>query len=172
MHAVRLAASALLALAIISPAAAQDDTDPAINECIDAVGTYLTLREYDGGSIDRSLISLTNGGHAFLTDSAQGGVRGYQPFSDARGTWRCLGADNGQLQFEALILDFTFADGDEPDRQIARLDITASYDPANGALTGNAALSFTPLSGNPLDSASLESNSGYEFTGIRVAFDD
>ena len=79
-------------LAIAAPTLAEDDTDPQIAPCIAAVGTFLTTRdikvEGKPDMVMRSLLSLTNGGHAFFTDSSEGGVLDYQPFSDGRGVWR------------------------------------------------------------------------------------
>ena len=42
------------------------------------------------GDAGPSLISLTNGGHAFLVDANQAGVEGIAPFSDGLGDRRAL----------------------------------------------------------------------------------
>ena len=95
-----------------SIAAAQD---VPLSTCFDAVGTYLTenVATTGGASTDmgRSLLSLTNGGHAFLIDSNERGIDEFAPFSDGLGAWRCLSEDAGTLQLRVTVLDFTFATG-------------------------------------------------------------
>lgn len=165
-------ALALLAALGAAPAAAQDDAAPQIAECIKAVGTYLTRRENPTVSgperVGRSLLSLTNGGHAFLTDSASGGVSGFQPFSDGRGVWRCESAAGGTETFRAVILDFTFPTDQYPDPQIARLDIEATFEAAAGQLTGKTTIRFAPLDGDPMDETQLQGAIEYAFTGQRL----
>lgn len=165
-------ALALLAALCAASAAAKDDAAPQIAECIDAVGTYLTHRENPTVSgperVGRSLLSLTNGGHAFLTDSASGGVSGFQPFSDARGVWRCERAAGGTETIRAMILDFTFPTEKYPDPQIARLDIEAKIETATGQLTGTTTIRFAPLDGNPMDETQLQNPITYAFTGQRL----
>lgn len=165
-------AVALLAALCAAPAVAQDDAAPQIAECITAVGTYLTRRENPTVSgperVGRSLLSLTNGGHAFLTDSASGGVSGFQPFSDARGVWRCERAAGGTQTFRAMILDFTFPTERYPDPQIARLDIEATIEADTGRLTGATTIRFAPLDGDPMDEAQLQNPIEYAFTAQRL----
>lgn len=163
-------------LATAQPTLAQS-TEPAIAECAEAVGTYMTRRVNEGvsgpESVGRSLLSLTNGGHAMFTDSAQGGVEGYQPFSDAKGGWRCLNTDAGKYHFEALVFDFTFPTETEPNPKIARVDILATFNPANGAVTGSASVAFAPLNiDDPMDRNAFEVVTGYNFTGSRVKLAD
>ena len=129
-----LAALAFLAVPVLSPAALAEDADPALAGCSDAVGTFLTRRVNQTVSgvehVGRSLLSLTNGGHAFFTDSAEGSVSGFQPFSDGRGVWRCVSGDAGTMRFTALILDFTFPIAGLPDR--------ASFCPTDAVAGGRA----------------------------------
>jgi hypothetical protein len=62
--------------------------------CHDLVGTYLTKNYAKGDSggnfTSRSLIALSGGGLASFTDSGEGGEAGFGPFTDGRGSWRCL----------------------------------------------------------------------------------
>ncbi|WP_419906299.1 hypothetical protein [Hoeflea sp.] len=168
-------APAALAVLVVS-AFAQDDTDKQIGPCIDAVGTFLTLRKIpvEGQSdfVMRSLISLTNGGHAFLTDSSQGGVLDYQPFSSARGVWRCDDAKDGTVNLSAYMLDFTFPTEREPDALIARLDISAEYVAASGSISGITRIRFVPLDGDPLDTDQMKDPIEYEFTGTKMKMPD
>ena len=60
-----------------SPASAVEEE---ISACINAVGTYLTTNVRSASDatqiVSRSLLSLTNGGHAFFTDSGEAGEPG------------------------------------------------------------------------------------------------
>lgn len=165
-------AVALLTALSAAPSAANDDSAPEIARCMEAVGTYLTRREnraVEGPErVGRSLLSLTNGGHAFLTDSAGGGVSGFQPFSDGRGVWRCETTGHGEETFSAVILDFTYPTDKYPDPQIARLDIKATYRAGSNQLTGMTTIRFAALDGDPMDEHELKDRIDYGFTGIRI----
>ncbi|MCR9138141.1 MAG: hypothetical protein NXI27_19235 [Alphaproteobacteria bacterium] len=169
-------ALAVIAMVSTSPALAQDDAAPQIAQCIKAVGTYLTQRENPTVTgperVGRSLLSLTNGGHAFLTDSASGGVSGFQPFSDGRGVWRCQSAADGVETFSAMILDFTFPTDKFPDPLIARIDIEATVQAADNRLTGKTTIRFAPLAGDPMDETQLQNPIEYAFTGQRLTLPD
>jgi|GEM_PF-2716986 len=173
---ITCAALALLAVPAAGSVALAEDADPALAGCSDAVGTFLTRRvnQTVAGAehVGRSLLSLTGGGHAFFTDSAQGGVAGFQPFTDGRGAWRCVSGDTGTMRFTALILDFTFPNADLPDPSIARLDIEATYDRSINTLTGKTTLAFVPLDGNPMDETQLRDRLTYDFTGSRILLPD
>jgi hypothetical protein len=140
------------------PGGAQDAGLPLPN-CFDAVGTYLTSNHTGDDTslfISRSLLSITNDGHAFFTDSAEGGGPGYGPFTGGRGAWRCLSGESGETRFKAIILDFTFAAASNPNQQIGRLDIEGTVDTSTGKLTGRMDLSFAPLEGDPMNPADLK----------------
>lgn len=167
-----LAAAIGIAIALLSPEPALAAEEPAsIRGCEPAVGTFLLSRHVarpDGATvIERSLISLTNGGHAFFTDSAQGGVDGYQPFSEARGAWECTSADDGTLSI--LMLDFTFPTKGEPEQKIARIAMDAAFAPDGSTLSGTANIAFTALEDDPLDAANLTDPIEYDFEGVRIA---
>lgn len=171
-----VAAIALVTALSPSPVIADDDAAPQIIGCIEAVGTYLTRREnptIEGPErVGRSLLSLTNGGHAFLTDSAGGGVSGFQPFSDGRGVWRCETGADGTGTLSAVILDFTYPTDKYPAPQIARLDIEATYETASNQLNGKTTIRFAPLDANPMDETQLKDRIEYDFTGIRITLPD
>ncbi|MEM6461090.1 MAG: hypothetical protein AAF724_04165 [Pseudomonadota bacterium] len=163
-------ASAVLACA--APALAQNDSEAAIAPCIEAAGTYLTTRtiKAEGGPdvVMRSLLSLTGDGQAFFTDSSQGGVLDYQPFSDGQGAWGCVLAREGTIRLTALILDFTFPNDADPDAKIARLDISADVAVASGEISGSTTIGFVALDGNPFDKTRLSDPIDYTFTGMKV----
>jgi hypothetical protein len=115
-----------------------------------------------------SLLSLTNGGHAFFTDSGEGGEPGYQPFSDGRGAWRCLSNESGRATFAAVILDFTFVGPSDRAQRIARLDVRATFDAGTQTLDGETTLSFVPLAGDPFDPSALGDHAEFTFTGRKL----
>ena len=82
--------------------------------CHDLVGTYLTKNFAKGaGSGDftgRSLIVLSGSGQASFTDSGEGGEAGFGPFTDGRGSWRCIEAN----KLHAITLDFTTPTAEQP----------------------------------------------------------
>jgi hypothetical protein len=103
------------------PAACSANED--LLACFDAVGTLLTtnLNPTNSREVGRSLISLTNGGHFFLTDSNEGGEARFAPFAAGRGIWRCVSDEAGsgtswrRARLHPQTADFT-------EQRIARLD--------------------------------------------------
>lgn len=95
--------------------------------CHDLVGTYLTKNyakgESGGNFTSRSLIALSGSGLASFTDSGEGGEAGFGPFTDGRGSWRCL-EDN---KAHAVTLDFTTPTAASPKAEIGRLDFDLAY---------------------------------------------
>lgn len=145
--------------------------DEPLSACFDAVGTFLTTNtnpDRGGQEIGRSLISLTNGGHFFLTDSNEGGEAGFAPFTEGRGAWRCESDEAGELHILATVLDFTHKTEAFPQQSIARLDYDATYDEASGQLSADVTLYFMPIDANPMDEANLKDPIRNQITGIRV----
>jgi ketosteroid isomerase-like protein len=136
--------------------------------CRGVAGTYLTKNVMKDGSADgftsRSLITLGRSGLALFTDSGEGGEAGFAPFTDGRGTWRCL--PNGEIG--ATTLDFTVPTAGKPDAEIGRLDFKLVYDPASKTLTGTATLYLVPLGQDPMVKANLKDGREFEITGQRV----
>jgi hypothetical protein len=118
--------------------------------------------------ISRSLISLTNGGHAFFTDSGEAGEPGFGPFSGGRGAWRCMSNENGVARFLATVLDFTFATPSIPKQLIGRLDIDGSFDVSTAKLSGTMALYFVPIGGDPLMQSDLKKSAEGAFEAQKV----
>ncbi|MEM8662607.1 MAG: hypothetical protein AAGF49_00620 [Pseudomonadota bacterium] len=172
---MRAAIAALAAAAFVAasalPAGAQ--LEPIAPECAPLVGTFLTLRVTETGApadpLGRSLIALTNGGHASMSDSAQGGIAGYQPFSDARGSWICHGAqDDGTITFKAVMIDFTYPTQDKPDALVVRVETVGTLDAGGLVLSGETNVSFYPLASDPLGGDAPSSSTRYTFTGHKV----
>ena len=152
-----------------------EESDPEILGCLDAVGTYLTKRtvQIDGKTrVDRGLIALTNGGHAFVTDSAEGGVAGYQPFSDGRGSWRCLGHEDGKAKLKIVMFDFTTSPDADADRYMARVTTLADADPKTGEVTGSTNVEFLAIDAAPDSKETARPSVGYEFTGVKLEVSD
>jgi hypothetical protein len=157
------------ALSLVSASCALAADEP-LSACFDAVGTFLTtnINPDRGGEVGRSLISLTNGGHVFLTDSNEGGDAVFAPFSDGRGQWRCSSDDGGKLHILATMLDFTVATQQFPKQKIARLDYDATYDEASGQLSADVKIYFMPIDANPMDAGNLKDPIANKITGLRV----
>jgi hypothetical protein len=146
---------------------------PDLQDCAGAVGTYLTKNFRNGGDpknfMSRSLLSLTNGGLAFFTDSGENGEPGYSPFSDGRGAWRCVSKADGKSGISAVILDFTFQGKDGAKQQIARIDFDAVFGKGTGKLEGQSTLYFAPLSGDPLDKNALGKGQKFRTVGEKIS---
>jgi len=157
-----------VALLLAGPASAADEE---LSACFAAVGTFLTTNTNPekGKEVGRSLISLTNGGHFFLTDSNEGGEAGFAPFTDGRGAWRCVSDEAGELHILATVLDFTHKTANFPGQTIARLDFDATYDESSGELSADVKLYFMPVEANPMDAANLEDPIPNQITGVRLS---
>jgi hypothetical protein len=108
--------------------------------CHDLVGTYLTKNFAKGESganfTSRSLLALSGSGVASFTDSGEGGEAGFGPFTDGRGSWRCIDAN----KLHAVTLDFTTPTAEAPKADIGRLDFDLAYDAASKTIKGTATL--------------------------------
>ena len=135
-------------------------------------GTFLLTKHEDSGNRDgrigRVLLTLGESGQAVMTDSAQSGVPGYQPFSDARGAWRTATSESGKAELSLVMFDFTFPTADGPQQKIARIDARATFDLATGGLSGWSIVAFADLGGNPLNDAELQDAVTYRFEGFKV----
>ena len=161
-----LLAAMVIATGLTGTAVAQD---VPLSECFDAVGTYIAEKTVASADAGPSLISLTNGGHAFLVDANEAGVGDYAPFSDGLGAWRCVAADADTIHIHATVMDFTFITADHPEQQIARLDYTIAYDRESALFQGTAELYFLPLHSNPTDRDALpEPALTIDLNGVRV----
>lgn len=148
-----------------------NSADEELSACFDAVGTFLTtnINPDRGADVGRSLISLTNGGHVFLTDSNEGGEAGFAPFTEGRGAWRCVSHESGELHIRATVLDFTHKNDMFPDQKIARLDYDAVYDEEGDRLSADVKIYFMPIDADPMDPANLGDPIPNQISGVRVA---
>lgn len=169
--AVLAAAIAVAGTGLGALSAGAQDSGLPLSKCFDAVGTYLTtnhVKDESGKFISRSLISLTNGGHAFFTDSGEAGEPGFGPFSDGRGAWRCVSNEKGVTRFLATVLDFTFISPSSPKQLIGRLDIDGSFDAAAGKLAGTMTLYLVAIDGDPLKQADMKKSAEGTFEAQKV----
>lgn len=139
--------AACVSAAVLVPLSAAAEIDGA---CGKAVGTFLTSNALDNNGrtgTSRSLLVLTNGGHALRFDSDEtSATMDTRPFGNSAGTWRCDGVDaDGTVRLTVTTLDFTYADAEGDAGQIARIDATGTYAPETETLTLNAALAFLPM---------------------------
>lgn len=136
-------------------------------DCAAAIGTYLT--DNPGKHPSRTLLSLTADGLVLSADSGQAGGTVFAPFTSGHGAWRCLGSDTSGLRLSVTILDFTLATADWPNQRIGRLDIEATVDPANGAMSGTMKLLVTKtLDDDPYAAAELVPEAGGTFVAIKI----
>jgi len=144
--------------------------DEPLSACFDAVGTFLTTNtDVETKEVSsRGLISLTNGGHFFRTDSNEGGTEGYAPFTETRGAWRGVSDDGGELHVVATGIDFSHKTPEYPDQTLARIDFNAVYNESSDSLSGDFTFYFVPIDGNPFDTAASGKVRGFTVDSIRV----
>ena len=106
--------------------------------CDTIQGTYLTTKVdrsgVDVGVKGRTVLILAAGGTATMTDSAQGGIAGYQAFGTMQGEWDCVSVDGGSHRIQATLVDFSYPDNANPDATVARIDVSAVIDSVGGVL--------------------------------------
>jgi hypothetical protein len=141
------------------------------DNCSQLVGTYLTRNFAKGAEespTSRSLMSFVEGGQVLFVDSGEGGEKGFAPFTDGTGAWRCVVEETGKTGARLMALDFTFVAQGDRKAQIGRLDIEVSYDETAKTISGTAVLYFLPLMSDPLSSAELGEGRYFKLTGVRV----
>lgn len=149
-------AAAVVGLAPTEVALSQEISGP----CSQVVGTFLTenaLQKGGGNGTSRSLLVLTNGGHALRFDSDEtGATMDQRPFGDSAGTWRCDGVDDdGTVRLTASMLDFTYPGSDGEQGQIARIDLSGSYIPTSQTMELKGKLGFLPMTASAQDADAL-----------------
>ncbi len=153
-------------------AAARSEAYPGIEGHLPFIGTFLTRKYEDSGNLDgrigRTLLSFTSDGHAHLSDAGSSGVPGYQPFSDARGSWRCEEKGAREYELSIVMLDFTFPTIDQPEQKIAHVKVQATFDDATGRISGRTVVSFADLDGNPMDDSERHAPLIYRFDGFKI----
>jgi len=133
-----------------------------IRDCRKIVtGTYLTTNSGDFGSF-RGIITFTEDGNFFATDSIQSGVPSVQPFGDIQGSWKCI----GDREITATTLNFNYPTTTLPG-SIGRGDFRATFEPKTGTVQATATLRNFDLNADPLnDDAPVIGT--FTFTGQRV----
>jgi hypothetical protein len=116
----------------------------------------------------RSLISIGRFGLILFTDSGEGGEAGFAPFTDGRGTWRCVSGEGEAPKASATTLDFTAPTAESPKGGIGRLDFELTYDAASKTIDGTATLYLIPLGSDPLVAGALKDGRQFAITGQRV----
>ncbi|MEQ8652522.1 MAG: hypothetical protein RIC87_08680 [Kiloniellales bacterium] len=143
-----LALSLLLAGAGLASA-----EEPMSADCLPAVGSYITknsLPDGQGGTIhSRSLISLTNGGHALRSDSDQYSGLGKQAFGDSHGAWRCAGVKGEEIAIRATMLNFSYPQKAGEDALIGVITYQGSYNTKDDRLRLSGGLRFVGENDDP-----------------------
>ncbi|MEP3276241.1 MAG: hypothetical protein ABJN26_07810 [Stappiaceae bacterium] len=158
-------------LVAIGPNTASAQSDAKLEACLDVVGTFMTYRSIKDDGAEkkgRSMLSLTNGGQAFFTDSAQGGGLTFQPFTEGRGSWRCISNEDGKVMFSVLVFHFTLPTHQDPRQKISRVITRATYDLEKKELTGQTAIVYLPLYDNPMGAGMPGNRINYKFTGFPI----
>ena len=136
-------------------------------DCASLAGTYLATKTdrsgVDEGVRGRTILTLAPGGAAFMGDSAQYGIEGYQAFGAMQGGWNC----DGEGVFRATLLDFSYPDSANPDAMVGRIEISGTVD-GSGGVTGQTEVNLFPLFSDPLSDASPDVQVSYAFEGQRL----
>ena len=136
-------------------------------DCASLAGTYLTTKTdrpgVDEGVKGRTILTLTQGGAAFMGDSAQYGIEGYQAFGAMQGGWSC----DGEGSFRATLLDFSYPDSANPDAMVGRIEISGTVD-GSGGVAGQTEVNLFPLFSDPLSGAPPDVQVTYAFEGQRL----
>jgi hypothetical protein len=145
-------------------------------ECSKAVGTFLTKNDLDNNGragTSRSLLVLTNGGHALRVDSDQkAATMDFRSFGDSVGAWRCDGVDDdGTIRLTVSTLDFTYPNAEVYPGQIGRIDATGTYKPTTGTMVLDGKLAFLSMGSDAQEANALSKASStisVKFTGQRI----
>ncbi|WP_375471465.1 hypothetical protein [uncultured Nostoc sp.] len=136
-----------------------------------AVGTYLIT--LSGASSARELLTLTQDGNFFASDSSQAGISGTagvvgQPFGNIQGRWKCTG--NREITVTAL--NFGFPTG-TLSASVVRDDYHITFDSTTHAVQGTLTFRSFPLNANPLNRNNDSSVKSFTatFTGQRINAD-
>lgn len=141
-------------------------------DCSAAIGTYLTTKVdtsgVDKGMVGRTILSLASGNFATMTDSAQGGVQGYQAFGMMQGAWSCKRDADGNLTVAVSLLDFSYPNASNPDAKVALVNITGTVESTDGDLQGSTEVKLFPIEVDPFSGAEADLDVGYSFSGKRM----
>ncbi|WP_421726414.1 hypothetical protein [Bauldia sp.] len=142
-----------------------------MSDYLEAVGTFLTndMGKAEGQDVtSRSLLTFSEGALAVLIDANQAGVTGFGPYSAATGSWRGVSNSDGIIRVSAVVLHFTFATSQFPEKKIGRVDIDATIDTNQDTLSGTFRLFLFPIDGDPLGPIPEEPALSGPITGQKV----
>ncbi|HCF26150.1 MAG TPA: hypothetical protein DEV81_02750 [Cyanobacteria bacterium UBA11049] len=130
-------------------------------------GTYLaTITRFNPDATFRGVITLTQDGNIFVTNSVQSGIANlFNPYSDSQGAWKCI--SNGEIS--ATTLNFSYPGANGPG-QIVRAEYRIIVNPQTQMLQGIITSRFFDLEANPLGTDAQVVNT-YTFTAQRVTAD-
>ncbi|MEM1360848.1 MAG: hypothetical protein AAGF94_03940 [Pseudomonadota bacterium] len=142
------------------------------DSCSVALGTYLNSKKdisgVDKGVTGRTTLSLAKDGLAIMTDSAQGGIEGYQAFGMMQGTWRCVEGDATGAKISATMLDFSYPNESDSDAHIARVELSGTVTVETGQISGEVNVYIYKLSDDPFSDVPPASSVDYVFDGKHV----
>ncbi len=144
---------ALLLAGVGLGAASPSAADAIAETCQPAVGSFITtnsLPDGQGGTIhSRSLISLTNGGHALRSDSDQYAGLGEHAFGDSHGAWVCEGVKGEEIAIRATMLNFSYPSGADEDAKIGVITYRGSFNTKDETLRLTGGLRFVGIKDDP-----------------------
>ncbi|MEM9498309.1 MAG: hypothetical protein AAGA28_10340 [Pseudomonadota bacterium] len=139
---------------------------------LQAHGTYL-LSKIDTSGVDsgvegKTILSLLPSGFAIMTDSAQGGLDGYQAFGMMQGTWTCSKCGDAGLTVEAMLLDFAYPNDGNPGATLSRVALSGLLDVTTGGFSGQGVVRLCPLTADPFADPAPDATVTYSFKGQKV----
>ncbi len=153
MSKTRLCATALLiaGACLATPAFAAEEAIPG--DCLPAVGSFITknsLPDGEDGTIhSRSLISLTNGGHALRSDSDQYAGFGKHAFGDSHGAWHCEGVKGDEIGIRITMLNFSYPADSDDEARIGVINYHGSFNTKDETLRLTGGLRFVGIADDP-----------------------
>ncbi|MEM6582830.1 MAG: hypothetical protein AAF699_16230 [Pseudomonadota bacterium] len=141
-------------------------------DCLSVLGTYLTTKTdtsgIDKGMVGRTILSLAPGGFATMTDSAQGGIQGYQAFGMMQGSWNCSTGQDERTAVAVTLLDFSYPSEANPNAKVALVSIAGSVDAETGDIRGKTGVRLYPIDIDPFSNTKPDLEVGYTFEGRRL----
>lgn len=120
-----------LALALVSAIASPVWAQVIPADCLPAEGVFITTNSlpngHGGTTHSLSLLTLTNRGLAYRTDSDQDVGRDYSGFSNSQGVWACEGVRDGVIALTATLVNFSNGVDYRQEGSIARISYSGRY---------------------------------------------
>ncbi|MDF5723483.1 MAG: hypothetical protein PUP91_24045 [Rhizonema sp. PD37] len=155
------------------------NVNPHQTRCRNLVGTYIAQTFLNGDFTGRRVLTLTEDGNFFVTDSNQGGTQGVpiaaqsspnNRFTNGQGVWECTKTGD----FTAKSLNFNFPDPQSTlSVKTARVDYSATFSSQTQTVQGTFEIRTFNLTENPLeDNVPVSQGESFTFTGQRVIIGD